>query len=156
MKKILLICTLFAVAIFSHAQEVEGRGEGERRPRFSQHEFRQRMQDFITKEANLTHDEAKVFFPVFNEYKNEQRKINMDIHALKRSKKVNEETNFEERLMKIAKLNTELAALDSVYYKKLCKLISAEKLFKILNIEDRMHRHMLQNYNRQHGPRGKK
>ena len=41
-----------------------------------------------------------------------------------------------------------MAGLDSVYYKKICKAISAQKFFKILNIEDRMHRKMLQNYNK--------
>jgi hypothetical protein len=50
--------------------------------------------------------------------------------------------------MEIARLNAEVAGLDSVYYKKICKAISAEKFYKILSIEDRMHRRMLQNYNR--------
>ena len=40
---------------------------------FNKQEFRQRMQGFITKEANLTEEEAKAFFPIYNEYKDKQR-----------------------------------------------------------------------------------
>ena len=73
----------------------------------------------------------------------------MNIHCLKKDVPAQgNEKAHEERLLKIARLNAEMAGLDSVYYKKICKAISAEKFFKILNIEDRMHRKMLQNYNK--------
>lgn len=116
---------------------------------FNKQEFRQRMQEFITKEANLTEEESKAFFPIFNEYKDKQRQINMSINKLKKTAPTNgDEKTYEEHLMQMARLNAEMAGLDSVYYKKIFKAIPAEKFFKILNIEDRMHRNMLQNYNR--------
>ena len=80
----------------------------------------------------------------------------MSIHRLKKDVPAQgNEKAHEERLLKIARLNAEVAGLDSVYYKKICKAISAQKFFKILNIEDRMHRKMLQNYNKPR-PRGNK
>ena len=116
---------------------------------FNKQEFRQRMQGFITKEANLTEEESKAFFPIFNEYKDKQRQINMSINKLKKTAPTNgDEKAYEEHLMQMARLNAEMAGLDSVYYKKIFKAIPAEKFFKILNIEDRMHRNMLQNYNK--------
>lgn len=116
---------------------------------FNKQEFRQRMQGFITKEASLTEEEAKAFFPIYNEYKDKQRQIHMSINKLKKNTpNSNDEKAYEKCLMEIARLNAEVAGLDSVYYKKICKAISAEKFYKILNIEDRMHRRMLQNYNR--------
>ena len=116
---------------------------------FNKQEFRQRMQGFITKEANLTEEEAKAFFPIYNEYKDKQRQIHMSIGKLKKNAtQNNDEKAYEKCLMEMAELNAEMAGLDSIYYKKICKVISAEKFFKILNIEDRMHRKMLQNYNR--------
>lgn len=116
---------------------------------FNKQEFRQRMQGFITKEANLTEEEAKAFFPIYNEYKDKQRQIHMSIGKLKKNApQNNDEKAYEKCLMEMAELNAEMAGLDSIYYKKICKAISAEKFFKILNIEDRMHRKMLQNYNR--------
>ncbi|MBO5706390.1 MAG: hypothetical protein J6S05_05275 [Bacteroidaceae bacterium] len=123
---------------------------------FNKQEFRQCMQGFITKEASLTEEEAKAFFPIYNEYKDKQRQIHMSIHRLKKEAPTQgNEKAHEERLLKIARLNAEVAGLDSVYYKKICKAISAQKFFKILSIEDRMHRKMLQNYNKPR-PRGNK
>ena len=116
---------------------------------FNKQEFRQCMQEFITKEAGLTDKEAEVFFPIYNEYKDKQRQCHIAINKLKHKAPTSgNEQAYEECLMMIAKQNAEMAGLDSVYYKKICKVISAEKLFKILSIEDRMHRRMLQNYNR--------
>ena len=107
------------------------------------------MQDYITKEANLTQEEAKAFFPIYNEYKDKQRQIHMSIGKLKKNTpQDNDEKAYEKCLMEMAELNAQMAGLDSVYYKKICKAISAQKFFKILNIEDRMHRKMLQNYNK--------
>ena len=63
-------------------------------------------------------------------------------------KAVNEGLELPEDTEKAAIILAEMAGLDSIYYKKICKAISAEKFFKILNIEDRMHRKMLQNYNK--------
>ena len=155
MKKLILALSLMVVATTSIAQDHGKQGNMNGRPRFNQHEFRQHMQDFITKEGNLTEEEAKAFFPIFNEYKNKQRDINMNIHALKREgAETDSEKSYEERLLKIARLNSDMAELDSLYYKKIFKVISAKKFFKILTIEDRMHRKMLQNYNREHAPRG--
>lgn len=123
---------------------------------FNKQEFRQRMQNYITKEANLTQEEAKAFFPIYNEYKDKQRQIHMSIGKLKKNTpQDNDEEAYKKCLMEMAKLNAEMAGLDSVYYKKICKAISAQKFFKILTIEDRMHRKMLQNYNKPR-PRGNK
>ena len=144
MKKTTFLLLMLLLPIFGMAQE---QGKQAHRPRFNQEEFRQRVENYITKEANLTEEEAKAFFPIYNEYKDKQRKIHMNIHCLKKDVPAQgNEKAHEERLLKIARL-------DSVYYKKICKAISAEKFFKILTIEDRMHRKMLQNYNRERGQR---
>ncbi len=150
MKKATLLLVLFA--LISSVTFAQNKGDvtlsgGVRG--FNKQEFRQRMQDYITKEANLTQEEAKAFFPIYNEYKDKQRQIHMSINKLKKNTpNNNDEKAYEKCLMEMAELNAEMAGLDSVYYKKICKTISAQKFFKILNIEDRMHRKMLQNYNK--------
>lgn len=149
MKKATLLLLFLITSALSFAQNkgdvtLSGGATG-----FNKQEFRQRMQGFITKEASLTEEEAKAFFPIYNEYKDKQRQIHMSINKLKKNTpNSNDEKAYEKCLMEIARLNAEVAGLDSVYYKKICKAISAEKFYKILNIEDRMHRRMLQNYNR--------
>ena len=154
MKKATLLLLFLITSALSFAQNkgdvtMSGGATG-----FNKQEFRQRMQGFITKEASLTEEEAKAFFPIYNEYKDKQRQIHMSINKLKKNTpNSNDEKAYEKCLMEIARLNAEVAGLDSVYYKKICKAISAEKFYKILNIEDRMHRRMLQNYNRKQSAR---
>ena len=149
MKKATLLLLFLITSALSFAQNkgdvtLSGGARG-----FNKQEFRQRMQDYITKEADLTQEEAKAFFPIYNEYKDKQRQIHMSINKLKKNTpNNNDEKAYEKCLMEMAELNAEMAGLDSVYYKKICKAISAQKFFKILNIEDRMHRKMLQNYNK--------
>ena len=149
MKKATLLLLFLITSALSFAQNkgdvtLSGGARG-----FNKQEFRQRVKDYITKEANLTQEEAKVFFPIYNEYKDKQRQIHMSINKLKKNTpNNNDEKAYEKCLMEMAELNAQMAGLDSVYYKKICKAISAEKFFKILNIEDRMHRKMLQNYNK--------
>ena len=156
MKKATLLLLFLITSALSFAQNkgdvtLSGGARG-----FNKQEFRQRVQDYITKEANLTQEEAKAFFPIYNEYKDKQRQIHMSINKLKKNTpNNNDEKAYEKCLMEMAELNAEMAGLDSVYYKKICKAISAQKFFKILNIEDRMHRKMLQNYNKPR-PRGNK
>lgn len=149
MKKATLLLLFLITSALSFAQNkgdvtMSGGATG-----FNKQEFRQRMQGFITKEANLTEEEANAFLPIYGEYKDKQRQIHMSINKLKKNTpNSNDEKAYEKCLMEIARLNAEVAGLDSVYYKKICKAISAQKFYKILNIEDRMHRRMLQNYNR--------
>lgn len=149
MKKIYFLIMLMLVSAMTFAQDNANGRNNDQRPRFNQEEFRQRTEAYITKEANLTEEEAKAFFPLYNEYKDKQRKIHMSIHRLKKDVPAQgNEKAYEKCLMEMAELNAEMAGLDSVYYKKICKAISAQKFFKILTIEDRMHRKMLQNYNK--------
>ena len=149
MKKATLLLLFLITSALSFAQNkgdvtLSGGARG-----FNKQEFRQRVKDYITKEANLTQEEAKAFFPIYNEYKDKQRQIHMSINKLKKNTpNNNDEKAYEKCLMEMAELNAQMAGLDSVYYKKICKAISAQKFFKILNIEDRMHRKMLQNYNK--------
>ena len=149
MKKATLLLLFLITSALSFAQNHGNGAVQGRRAGFNKQEFRQRMQDYITKEASLTQEEAKAFFPIYNEYKDKQRQIHMSINKLKKNTpNNNDEKAYEKCLMEMAELNAEMAGLDSVYYKKICKAISAQKFFKILNIEDRMHRKMLQNYNK--------
>lgn len=149
MKKATLLLLFLLASALTFAQNHGNGAASGRHAGFNKQEFRQRVEDYITKEANLTQEEAKAFFPIYNEYKDKQRQIHMSINKLKKNTpNSNDEKAYEKCLMEMAELNAEMAGLDSVYYKKICKAISAQKFFKILNIEDRMHRKMLQNYNK--------
>ena len=46
-------------------------------------------------------------------------------------------------------LEVEKAETEEAYYKKLCKIVSARKVFLAMQAEDKFHRRMLNNFNRQ-------
>ena len=132
MKKATLLLLFLITSALSFAQNHGNGAAQERRAGFNKQEFRQRMQGFITKEANLTEEEANAFLPIYGEYKDKQRQIHMSINKLKKNAPASgDEKAYEKCLMDIARLNTKMAELDSVYYKKICKAISAQKFFKI-------------------------
>lgn len=143
---ILLALLFFCTGIFAQAPKRKGRHA--QQEQFNEEAFRRRVQGFITQNVGLTEQEAKVFFPIFHKYKDEQLAIHKRIHKLKRNPpKSDKEDDYQEHVMLIAKLNAEAVQLDVVYYKKLCKIISAKKFYKVLSLEDQMHRNMLKNYN---------
>lgn len=155
MKKFSTILLLIFVALSAFSQNNPSHKQHGVSPRVRMEEFRQQVQNYITKEAQLTEQEAKVFFPIYTEYKDAQRKLHMQIIKLKKDAPTSgNEKEFQTQLLEMAKLNAEMAGLDSIYYKKIFKLIPAEKFYKILIIEDRVSRRILQNYNR--GPEQKK
>ena len=43
----------------------------------------------------------------------------------------------------------EKAETEEMYYKKMCKAISARKVFLVMQAEDKFHRRMLNDFNRQ-------
>src|SRR5574344_1896966 len=71
MQKYLLIFVLFislAPVINAH--------EGEGRPRLSPAEFKAKMQEFITRDAGLTDDEATEFLPLYFKLQDTKRAMN--------------------------------------------------------------------------------
>ncbi len=155
MKRVFFIlCSSFLVHLTIFAQAPEGRPEGapHAAPRVNREAFRSRVQEYITKNAELTEEEAKVFFPIYNEYKDAQMEKHKRIHELKKNPPQSDnDADYQEHVMQIALLNAELAQIDRVYYEKLCKAITAKKFFKVLSLEDQMHRDMLRNYNGRRG-----
>lgn len=153
MKHIYILITLLFLSMGTFAQQPGRDRHPARRERLSEEDFRRRVQDFITQNVGLTEQEAKAFFPLFHKYKGEQMAIHKRIHQLKNNPpKSGKEADYQDHVMQIARLSSEAVQLDAVYYKKLCKVISAKKFYKVLSLEDEMHRNMLKNYN---GKRGK-
>lgn len=156
MKQLCILFTVLFLSIGTFAQTPNGKGKHARQEQFNEEAYRRRVQDFITQNVGLTEKEAKAFFPIFHKYKDEQLAIHKRIHKLKRNPpKSGKEDDYQEHVMLIAKLNAEAVQMDVVYYKKLCKIISAKKFYKVLSLEDQMHRNMLKNYNgKRNNPRG--
>ncbi len=149
MKKLFILFAILTLSMGSFAQSNEKKDNRPPRQRISKEDFRKRVQQHIAKDAELTEEESKVFFPIYNEYKDKQMAIHAQIRTLKKETKQSaSEEECKDNILEIAKLNNEMAELDIQYYKKLCKAISAKKFYKVLSLEDQMHRNILRNYNR--------
>lgn len=148
MKRLCILFSLMVLCMGAIAQNPD-RGNRPAPPcQFNEEAFRRQVQEFITQNAGLTEQEAKAFFPVFHKYKDEQLAIHKRIHFLKKNPpKSDQEADYQKHVMQIAKLNAEAVQMDVVYYGKLCKIISAKKFYKVLSLEDQMHRNFLKNYN---------
>lgn len=146
---IALLCMLFS-SIAMYGQE--------KKPRFSPEKYKAHMEKFIGEKAGFTTEEAQKFFPIYHKLRSEQRTINKEITQLKRrcKEEVKDENAYQKILDKIGELKIKSAQLDNEYYKLMYKAISAEKVFKALNAEDRFHRNMVRTFNRPNGPRKSK
>ena len=61
MKRIAFVALMALFTMNLWAQQTQGAGK----PRFDPQEFQQRMEEALTRQAGLTADEAKAFFPIF-------------------------------------------------------------------------------------------
>jgi hypothetical protein len=118
------------------------------KPRFNKKEFQQRMEAELTKKAELTPEEAKLFFPIYNELKEKQRGYFHQIHELKK-KAGGDEGAYAATIARIKELQVESAQLEQNYYRRLVEVIPASKVFKVMKAEDDFHRRMVQGPERQ-------
>lgn len=136
------------------------KGQMNKQPRFDPQQWEQMMYMTIVREAGLTPAEAQTFVPLYKEMREKQRTMSGQIVELKKQK-YNAEKDYFNAINKIKNLQVEMAELEANYYKRLCKAVGAEKIFKLMQAEDRFHRQMVRgntpgNNNRQWGAKREK
>lgn len=134
MKKILsltVLALLFINVLFINAQDSN-------KSLMNLQEFEKNKQEFITKEAGLTEDEAVKFFPINNELQKKKlelhRKYQEDMKHIKESKNISD-AEYEQLIKENIDLKMKEAELDKKYADKFNKLISPQKLFKAQQAE---------------------
>ena len=120
-----------------------------RRPRFNPEEFRARMEAYITQKAELTQSDAERVFPIFQEMKNKQfevmRKVQQQRH--RGEEQLKSEEDYERALTTMGEAGIENAKIELIYYKKISKVVSAKKAYRIKLADDAFHREVLQRAN---------
>ena len=139
----------FAFAVFFLALEMSAQG---RQEKFSPEKFRADMEQFIAKEACLTPKESSKFFPVYDEMNKKQRVIFNRMRRLGKVKPTDEK-GCRDVIQKRDQLELELKQIQQTYHNKFMSIISASKLFDVINAEDKFHRRMLKRYNHPPMPR---
>lgn len=113
---------------------------------FSPQSFVKDMECFIKREANLSKNEADAFFPIFHEMHEKQRVLNREVMELKKKCLPTEadDKEYQKLVNEVNHLKIESAELENTYYRKMCKVVPAKKVFAAMKAKDKFHRKMLQ------------
>lgn len=142
MKRITIIILLALLAgTFAQAQQ--------NRKWFDPKEFQTQLEAFITNEAGFTTEEAQAFYPIYNEMKEKQRKIQHRIfHVKKENKNMEDGKDYCAVIKELNCLNTRKARIQEDYYQKMTEAVPAQKVFKAMLAEDRFFRQALNKANK--------
>lgn len=142
MKRLTIILVAFFLAVTVIPQEHKPQ-----LPKFSPEKFQADLEQFITKEACLTPQEAAKFFPVYKEMQAKQRAVYDRQRQLGWGKPADEK-GCEKAIRQRDEYDLELKRIQQTYHNKFLSIISASKLYDVIKAEDRFHRQMLRGWNR--------
>ncbi len=147
-RKISLLLTVF---MFSSVFVAWGQNKmTDEQKRKSWEEFRAKRVAFIAQQIGLTTEEADAFWPVCNELQEKKfalnRAVRRDMRSAReaeRAKKAISEAEYDRLINQNVDLKAKEAELDREYIKKFRKILSAEKVFKYQQAEQRFTREFL-------------
>lgn len=151
MKRIFFLFSFVLLSLSAMASEEMQ----DQRPRFNPAEFVAKMEAYITQRACFTKEEAERFYPIFHEMKGKQRELIRKAQWLKRQGPQGGDKAYAETIAKITSLEIQVAKLSESYYKKMCKEVPAQKVWKAMQADDAFTRDMLNQFNRGWQQRGK-
>lgn len=137
MKRITTIALFLCLLLTqTHAQEQK---------KFSPEKFQAELEQFITKEACLTPQEAASFFPIYREMQKKQRVI-FDRQRQMGKVKPSDEQACEKAIRQRDENELEQKRILQTYHNKMLSVVSASKLFDVIQAEDRFHRMKFRNW----------
>ena len=139
MKRTILFLAMAVFTLTIWAQPGQQNGV----PRFDPQKYQQMIEESLTKAACLTPEEAKAFFPLYNEMRAKQREVGKQIHELKKNAS-GDAKQYAETIQKINQLKVDMAVLEQKYYKRMVNAVPADKVFKVIKADDEFHRRMVQ------------
>ena len=120
---------------------------------FSPTEYWNQQKAFFTERAGLTEDEANAFFPLYNELQQKKRDLNRETRRIMRQE--GGVAPSEEQSLKaidaIAETNIKIAELEKEYLQKFKKVLSASKILKIQNAEEKFNSQILKDIQQSRG-----
>lgn len=137
MKRILLT-TVFLLSLASGALAEEPQ-------KFSPEKFQSDMEQFITREACLTPEQAAQFFPLFREMQKKQRAV---YERMKKecSIKPTEEAECKRVVQQRDVYELELKSIRQTYHNKFFSVLPPSKVYDVVKAEDRFHRRAFRNW----------
>ena len=131
MKRLVFLLTMVVAIASLNAQETR------RRERMTPEQFQARQQEYLTKVAELTEQEAKEFFPLYFEMKQIQKAIHDEAWKLFREGKNDnaKEGSYKEINDTFTESQLNSARLEKSYLEQFRKILSDKKIYKIKQAE---------------------
>ena len=125
--------------------------------KISPEEYKNKQQEFMVKEANLTKKEASEFFPLFFELQDKKASLNRKIRLLfKQGEDVSlSEKEYKILLDELQDIRMQQAEVEREYYNKFVEILSYEKIYRIQQAETKFHRHLLKGMHKHRRGRGR-
>lgn len=137
MKKLVVICSMLLWVSVAFA--------GEPQQKFSPEKFQADMEQFITKEACLSPQEAAAFFPLFREMLSKQRCLFNQMKVEGKIKPTDEEA-CKKAIQKRDQMEIELKSILQTYHNKFFGILPASKVYDVIKAEDKFHRGLFRNW----------
>lgn len=146
-KRVLPFCLLTFLPLIASATEPQ---------QFSPEKFQADMEQFITKEAQLTSEEVAKFFPLYREMQQKQRAVWNHMKNLGRNKPA-DEAAIKQAVRKRDELELEQRRIIQTYHNKFFKVLPASKVYDVIIAETKFHRAAIRNWrghqaNKKHQP----
>lgn len=140
MKKYLISFILFLSVLptaFAH--------DGEARPRLNPAEFRAKLQEFVTRDAGLTDEEAARFFPLYFKLEDQKRALNDKSWRLVHQGDNDNLTESQYKAILDGIYNNRIAIdkLEKSFNYQFHKVISWQKILRVHRSEIRFNRHLI-------------
>ena len=138
MKK--LLCTLFVLVAssqFSFAQE----NDQERYDRIKALKVA-----FFTQEMNFSDKAAEKFWPIYNKYETERRKLYEKEHMYSKNVECMTEQEATNRLNELLTVESEDYKIKKQLFKDLGTFMTAKEIIKVQDLEDEFHKKLITEY----------
>ena len=139
MKRLVVLLTMVICLTSLYAQDTK------RHERLSAEQFQARQQEYLTKAAELTEQEAAAFFPLYFEMKQKQKTVQDEAWKLFRegSKDGAKDGSYEEILDSFTESQLNSARLEKTYLEQFRKILSDKKIYRIKRAEMGFRRDMV-------------
>ncbi len=110
---------------------------------------------YITEGLNLTAKEAQKFWPIYNEFDAERRKLYRREHADILDIECYTEENAEEKIREYVEIERQDYLLKKKFFEDLRTILPATRILKLKKVEDDFNRKMLKEYRERHANKNK-
>ncbi len=144
--KMLLLLVFLSVGFEAFSQDNDDDQDSSKREKVEQLKIA-----YITKELNLTSEEAQKFWPIYNEMdsklkanRKEQRKV---VKELREKRDVLKEDELKKKINTLLDCETKEVAIKREYIEKIAGVIGYKKSAKLINLEQDFKRELLKRLN---------